>query len=192
MAIPKRIYCAVLLALTLSVTACSPTTSPSASPTVTSASSASATATPTPTVTTPSLTPQQQDLVNAQNAVVKLWAVVDRLTNDKKSSIQDLDNVASGEVRTFFQKNVSGYRAEGLVGTGKTVVEPQSAKLAGTNNEGLTTWTVVACIDMSHAKLVDSSGKSVVGPPYRIQRRSTVIERDGSLFVAQDEVLGTC
>ena len=60
------------LALPLVVAACTATPSPDPTP--------SSTPTPTPSVT--SLSPAEQDLANARQAVVKLWSVVDRLTND--------------------------------------------------------------------------------------------------------------
>lgn len=183
MLITTRIGSALLaLTLTAVVAGCTATPAPT--------SSASATPTPTPTPTT--LSPAQQDLANANDAVVKLWAVVDRLTNDPKSSLQDLDTVAAGEVRTFFQDNVMSYRAQEWVGSGNTVVEAESAALSGTNAQGLTTWTVTACIDASRTTLVDSRGKSMQAPPYRIRHRSSVILRSGAVLVAEDEVLGTC
>ena len=154
--------------------------------------SASPTPTPTPTATSTTLSPAEQNLVNAKGAVVKLWAVVDRLTNDPTSSIQELDAVASGKVRTFFQENLMSYRAQGWVGSGSSVVDAPSAELAGINAQGLTTWTVTACIDASNTTLVDSKGTSMQTPPYRIRHRSSVIQRSGVLLVAEDEVLGTC
>lgn len=66
-------------------------------------SSPSPSVTPTPTLTIPTLSPVEQNLANAEQAVVELWSVVDRLTNDPQASLQDLDTVASGNVRTFFQ-----------------------------------------------------------------------------------------
>lgn len=165
------------LALPPLLAACTATPSPSPS--------ASFTPTPTPTVTAPTLSPAEQ-------AVVKLWAVVDRLTNDPSASLQDLDTVASGDALDFFRKNLTGYRVEKLTGSGSSVVELQSAQASGNNTQGLPTWTVTACIDTSNTKLVDTSGKNVTAPPYRFQHRSVVVERSAGLYVDQDEVLGTC
>lgn len=170
--------------LAAGVTACTPASTSTATPT----STVSATPTPTPT----SLSPAEQDLDNAKAAVVKLWAVVDKLTNDPKSSIQELDTVASGDVLTMFQENLMTYRAQGWTGTGSAVVEDPTAVLAGTNAQGLTTWTVTACIDRSHTTLVDSKGKSAQLPPYRIAHRSTVVLRSGSFEVDKDQATGTC
>ena len=171
----------VAAALAAALTGCSP--APTPSPT------SSATETPSPTPTT--LPPAEQDLANAKSAVVKLWAVVDRLTNDPAASLQPLDEVASGTALEFFRKNLTGYRLEQLTGSGSQVVEPRSAELAGKNGDGLTTWTVMACVDASQTKLVDTSGKNVTAPPYRILHRSVVVQRSAALFVDQDDVLGT-
>lgn len=173
---------AIALALVPMMAACTAAPSPSLSD--------SATPTPTPTSTT--LSPAEQDLANAKQAVVKLWAVVDRLTNDPGSSLQGLDTVASGDALDFFRKNLTGYRLEKLTGSGRSVVELQSAEAAGNNAQGLPTWTVTACVDTSKTKLVDTSGQSVTAPPYRFQHRWVVVEQSEALHVDEDEVLGTC
>jgi hypothetical protein len=170
------------LALATTVTACMATPTP--------ATSVSATPTPTPSQTT--MSPAEEDLTKAKAAVVKLWEVVDALTNDPKSSIQDLDAVASGQVLTMFQENLGTYRAQGWTGSGSAVVENPTAELAGTNAQGLTTWAVTACVDRSHTTLVDAKGKSVQLPPYRIIHSSTVVQRSGLLKVEQDQATGTC
>jgi len=174
----------LLLALTIAttVTACTATPTP--------ASSVSATPTPTPSQT--SMSAADQDLTKAKAAVVKLWEVVDGLTNDPKSSIQDLDAVASGQVLTMFQENLGTYRAQGWTGSGSAIVENPMAELAGTNAQGLTTWTVTACVDRSHTTLVDANGKSAQLPPYRIIHNSTVVQRSGLFKVEQDQATGTC
>lgn len=180
-------FAGVLLALSMSsMTAC--TATPAATPTPT----ASVSVTPTPSATTPTLTPTQVDLENAKQAVVKLWAVVDRLTNDPKSSIQDLDSVATDATLTMFQQNLVKYRSAGWKGSGSSVVEDLTATARGVNAEGRSTWTVTACIDGSKTTLVDASGKSVQGPPYRVRHESKVVQRSTGFFVADDEAVGTC
>jgi len=173
-----------LLALTLTAAVAGCTTTPAPTPT------ASVTPTPTPTPTT--LSPAEQDLANAKQAVVNLWAVVDRLTNDPQSSIQDLDPVASGAALTLFQQNLMKYRTAGWKGSGSTLVEDLVAEAGGINAEGRSTWTVTACVDGSNTTLVDAAGVSVQGPPYRIRHRSTVVERSAGLSVTEDEAVGTC
>ena len=175
---------ALTLALPPLLAAC--TATPSQGP------SASPTPTPIPTATSTTPSPAEQDLVNARQAVVELWATVDRLTNDPQASLQDLDTVASGDALEFFRKNLTGYRLVKLTGSGSSIVGLQSAQASGNNSQGLPTWTVNACVDTSNTRLLDTTGKNVTAPPYRFQHRSVVVERSGALRVDQDEVLGTC
>ena len=175
----------LLLALTLATTVTSCTATP------TPASSVSATPTPTPSQTT--MSPAEQSMANAKGAVVKMWAVVDRLVNNpKSSSIQDLDAVAEGATLTMFQQNIMKYRAANWTGSGNSIVDDTTATFAGTNTQGQSTWTVTACIDSSTTSLVDSTGKSVQGPPYRVLHKSTVVERATNFYVADDTAVGTC
>lgn len=183
MAITHRIG-GVLLALALSPMGTACTATPVPTPTVN--------LTPSQSPTAATLSPAEQDLENAKHAVVQLWEVVDRLTNNPKSSIQDLDAVASGQVLTMLQENLMTYRAQRWTGSGSAIVTPESAKGAGTNARGYATWTVTACVDRSHTTLIDTKGKSAQLPPYRIRHRSNVVQRSTSLYVEQDEALGTC
>ncbi len=170
------------LALVPIMAACTATPSTTPSPSVT----------PTPTVTAPTLSPAEQDLANAKQAVVKLWAVVDRLTNDPQTSLQELDTVATDKALTMFQQNLGKYRAARWIGTGASVVENLEATASGMDGAGRSTWTVTACVDGSGTTLVDEGGKSVQGPPYRISHKATVVERASALFVAEDVAVGTC
>ena len=145
---------AIALALPLLAAACTATPAPDPTP--------STTPTPSPGVT--SLSPAEQDLANARQAVVKLWDVVDRLTNDPQASLQDLDAVASGEALEFFRKNLTGYRLEQLIGSGSSVVELETAQSAGNNAHGLRTWAVTACVERNRQDLwMGVSGGLLVG-----------------------------
>jgi len=168
------------------LTGCSPIPTPAntASPSTDTSPAASDSAT--------TLSPAEQDLQDARQAVVKLWQVVDRLTNDPQAPIQDLDTVATGATLTMFQQNLVKYRSAKWTGAGASVVEDPVATFSGTNSEGRSTWTVTACIDGSNTTLVDADGKSVQGPPYRIRHKSTVVERADAFFVAEDAAVGTC
>jgi len=140
------------------VTACTAKATP--------ATTVSATTTTTPTSSPTTLPPAEQDLANAKGAIVKMWAVVDRLINNpKSSSIQDLDAVAEGATLTMFQQNIMKYRAANWTGSGNSIVDDTTAASAGTNSQGQSTWTVTACIDSSTTTLIDSTGKSLQGPP---------------------------
>lgn len=184
MSITKRLG-SMLLALALTPAAVACTATPNPTPSATSAAS-----TPTPTEST--LSPADQELANAKQAVAKLWAVVDRLTNDPQSSLQDLDTVATGKALTMFQENLGRYRAAKFIGTGSSRVEGLQAVAGGVNAGGRSTWTVTACVDGSETTLVDESGKSVQGPPYRILHKATVVELTGALYVSDDVAEGTC
>ena len=184
MSITKRLG-SILLALALTPAAVACTTAPTPTPSATSA-------TPSPSPTPTTLSPADQDLANAKQAVVKLWAVVDRLTNHPQSSLQDLDTVATDKALTMFQENLGRYRAAKFIGTGSSRVEGLQAVAGGVNAAGLSTWTVTACVDGSETTLVDENGKSVQGPPYRIRHKATVVERTGALYVSDDEAEGTC
>ena len=179
----------LLLAFMIATTATACTAKATPATTV----SATTTTTTTPTSSPTALPPAEQDLANAKGAIVKLWAVVDRLVNNpKSSSIQDLDAVAEGATLTMFQQNIMKYRAANWTGSGNSIVGDTSAALAGTNSQGQSTWTVTACIDSSTTTLVDSTGKSVQGPPYRVLHKSTVVERATNFYVADDTAVGTC
>lgn len=172
------------LALALLPLAAGCTTAPTPTPTPTASA--------TPALTAPTISPEEQDLENAKDAVRRLWAVVDRLTNDPDSSIQELDEVASGEALEFFRTNLTGYRLEQLIGSGNSVLEFQAAEASGKNEQALATWTVTTCVDASNTTLVDKDGTSVTAPPYRVVHRSTIVERSATLKVDDDEVTGTC
>lgn len=51
---------------------------------------------------------------------------------------------------------------------------------------------VTACLDRTHFDLVDKTGKSVLGPPYRVVHDATVVLGGGEYLVTQDESTGTC
>lgn len=187
MAAIERISAVLVTGVVLlsALTGCTtPATSPSPAPVSSAAPSASPTATP--------LSPAEQDLKYAADAVVRLWATYDRIAADPQAMIGDMNAVASGKLLTTLQANLSRYRSYELTASGSTVVESPSARVSATNAQGLPTWAVSACIDSTNAKLVDKSGKSVIGPPYRVVHQSTVIVRDGRYLVAEDESTGTC
>lgn len=178
-----------LLTLALATSAAGCTTPPAATTTPTPTITATASPTPSPT---PTLTEAEQDLEDAKAAVVTMWATVDRLTNDPTTSIQDLDDVATGETLTMFQINLTQYRGAKWRGSGTSLVEELTAESDGVTEDGNRAWIVTACVDISNTTLVDQEGDSMQGPPYRVRHQSTVIERNGKLLVAEDEAVETC
>lgn len=186
MSIARRTITTLLAAL-LTAAAAGCTTTPTPSPTVT-------TSTPLPTLTptATALSPAEQNLANAKQAVVRMWSVVDRLTNDPVASLQDLDNVATGAQLTRLQVNLGTYRAQGWRGSGSSVVEALEATTTDPDSIGSPQWTVTACVDRSGTALRDAKGESVQFPPYRIRHRSTAVKRADAFRIVADEAVGTC
>lgn len=185
MAVKARFAAAAVAALLTTLTGCvsaPPTPSPTPAP--------SSSVAPSPTSTP--LTPAEQDLQRARDAVATMWATYDRIAADPEASIGDMLGVATGDLLTKLQDNLSRYRAHGLTGSGSSAVEQVSAESTGFDAKGLPTWSVTTCVDNSNLKLVDKSGTNVVGPPYRIAHRSSVLLRGGKFLVSTDESTGTC
>lgn len=185
MAVNHRV-CVMLVTTATALGVLAGCTAPSQTPTATPTSPATATPTPSP------LSPAERDLENAKGAVMKLWATYDRIATDPEASIGDMIAVAGSPLLDTLQSNLSRYRSYELKGSGETAVQELSARLIGVNEQGLTTWAVTACLDSTNFDLVDQSGKSVLGPPYRVRHDSTVVLRDGNLLVVEDDANGTC
>ena len=189
---------AILLALAVIplVASCSATTEPTATQAPSSAtvsspptSTPSLTTSPTPTS---AVSASSGGIANAEQAVVTMWATVDRLVNDPRLSLQALDGVTTDGALTLFQQNLGKYRAAQWKGSGSSVVSDLHAVSTGVDAQGDPGWTVTACVDGSKTTLVDQSGKSVQGPPYRIQHQATVISRGLHQYVSSDTAVGTC
>ena len=192
--IPIRSALLALMVLPL-VTGCTTTPTPATTTPSTSSSTASSTAPTSPSPSsslTPTTSPADHELTSAQQAVVTLWATVARLTNDPRLSLQALDSVATDSALTMFQENLGQYRADRWVGSGSYAVTDLQVVPSGVDARGYRAWTVTACVDGSKTTLVDQSGKSVQGPPYRIRHKATVISRASHLYVSTDTAVGTC
>lgn len=188
-----RVAPALLALIVAALTGC--TAAPTATVPSTVTASPSATTTPSPTSTLPptsSDSPSDQGITDAEHAVVSMWATVDRLVNDPRLSLQALDTVTTGDALTLFQQNLGKYRAAQWRGSGSSVVSDLQAVSTGADTHGHPAWTVTACVDGSKTTLVDQAGKSVQGPPYRIQHKATVIASGSHLYVSTDSAVGTC
>ena len=159
--------CSVALAACNDGEATPTETTSTQSPTATGASSSS---TPTPTK---SLTPEQQDLQDAEQSIVNYWKVLDEAAANPKSDLKALATVARAQALAQWQSTLSDYRSKGWVQHGNaSVVDPVASKKAGKS------FAVTACIDVSALDVVDKSGTSVVVPgrPQR-QRYSYQVEK---------------
>ena len=83
-------------------------TSSTQSPTATGASSSS---TPTPTK---SLTPEQQDLQDAEQSIVNYWKVLDEAASNPKSDLNALATVARAQALAQWQSTLFGLSLQGL------------------------------------------------------------------------------
>ena len=162
--------CSPTAGLTPSTTASPPSVSQYASPT------------PTPTV----LTPDEQDLVTAKAAYATYVKELDRLSADPESKINDLGRVARDSALEQGRKDLLTMRVAGYRLKGSTVIDGMTAKLSKPNK-----WTLTACLDLSKSDLVDAKGKTVMGPPYRMSHRATVIRDSRNYFVTTDNVVAT-
>ena len=90
-------------------------TPPSASPTSTGRSSSSRTAatssTPTPTR---SLTPEEQDLRSAEEAITEYWKVIDEAASNPNQNLKVLATVARSQALAQWQTTLTTDRAKGL------------------------------------------------------------------------------
>lgn len=182
MTIAMSMKAACLATALAAVTGCTPAGAPSTA--VTAASpSVSQSASPSPTV----LTPDEQDLVTAKAAYATYVKELDRLSADPESRINDLGRVARDSALEQGRKDLLTMRVAGYRLKGSTVIDGITAKLSKPNK-----WTLTACLDLSKSDLVDAKGKSVMGPPYRMSHRATVIRDSRNYFVTTDKVVATC
>lgn len=184
-----RAVAAVAVIATLLVTGCDQGTGePTPSPTATSATPTVAPTTPTPTPT--ALTPEEEDLRGAEQAVVALEALTDQLGQDFTRRLDELYTVSRDQTVDTRIQILNLQRVNGQTQIGNSVVEDiQVTK----NAEGL--WDATACLDTSGVNVVDKDGKSVVNPdgPARVKYRY-LIEKgsDGGFYVIEDEAVETC
>lgn len=148
--------------------------------------SSTSSARPSPSaIETPS--PAEQDLADAEEAVVRFWRVLDRVGTSTGEDPNALATVARDQALAQWQSIVAGYRSRGLVTKGVTVTHDVRAtkKTAGT-------FEVQACVDVSGVDLVDAAGKSVVASsrPDRQQYTYLVVQAADGLFVTRDTLKG--
>lgn len=160
---------------------------PSASPSSTGGSStrtAATIATPTPTR---SLTPEQQDLRSAEEAITQYWKVIDEAASIPNQDLKVLSTVARSQALAQWQNTLTTDRASGLRQQGLSTVRDARAS----SDDGKT-YTVSACLDVSAVDVVDASGKSVVRSdrPATRSYTYTVQKAPQGFFVIEDLLKG--
>ncbi|WP_353952482.1 hypothetical protein V6K52_03295 [Knoellia sp. S7-12] len=159
---------------------------PSASPTGTSLSSSSESATPTSTPSR-SLTPDQQDLRSAEDAIAEYWWVLDGAASNPNQSLNILATVARSQALAQWQTTLTTDRAQGLTQKGLSTVRDVEAS----SKDGKT-FTVSACLDVSAVDVVDASGKSMVRSDRPALQNYTYMVQKApeGFFVIQDLLKG--
>ena len=179
----------VLVACAVALAGCNAEdTPPSASPTSSGQSSLPGTAgtssTPTPTK---SLTPAEQDLRSAEQAITEYWRVIDGAASNPSQNLNVLATVARSQALAQWQTTLATDRAQGLTQKGLSTVGDATAA----TKDGKT-FTVSACLDVSAVDVVDASGKSVVRPdrPTKQSYTYTVQKAPEGFFVIEDLLKG--
>ena len=161
-------------------------TPPSPGPTspAPSAGTTATSATPTPTKT---LTPEQQDLRSAEEAITQYWRVIDEAASDPTQSLNVLATVARSQALAQWQTTLTADRGKGLTQQGLSVVRDAEA----VTKDGKT-YTVIACLDVSAVDVVDADGKSVVRSDRPATQRYTytVQKAPEGFFVIEDLLKG--
>lgn len=187
----KKLHAAMacVIACTVAVAGCAADdTLPSPTSTGTAPSSSSATAatssTPTPTKT---LTPEEQDLQDAGDAVTQYWRVIDKVASDPTVSLNILATVARSQALEQWQTTLAEFRTKQWKQAGASAV----SDLVPSTTDG-DSFTVTACVDVTDVDVVDNAGKSVVveSRPERQQFTYQVTKAPEGFFVTQDTLKG--
>lgn len=161
-----------------------PTASPTSSGPSSSSGSATTSSTPTPTK---SLTPDEQDLRSAEEAITAYWKVIDEAASNPNQSLNVLATVARSQALAQWQTTLSEYKTKQWKQVGLSLVR-DAAAVAENGKD----FTVRACLDVSTLDVVDASGRSVVvaDRPARQQYTYTVEKAPEGFFVIEDTLKG--
>ena len=141
---------------------------------------------PTPSPTP--LTPAEQDLRSAEQAVVALVAKVDALAQDPTSDLTSLAEVARDQAFTDELAVILDHAQKNWIQRGETLVVSALAV------KGSGQWRVRACLDLSRVDVVDASGNSVVSPdrPDRYEYEFGVTADATRFYVVSLQMVDAC
>ena len=148
------------------------------------------TSTPPPTTTSPPpLTPEQQDEKDAEQAVVNLIDLTNKVGIDTNVKLEDLAAVARGTSLNFWQESTFRQRAAGEVQTGEASVTPSQVEYENNN-----IYKVTACLDVSKIDIRDAQGQSIVSADRdpRVEYVYTVEKAPEGFFVTDEMASGPC
>lgn len=169
---------------------CAGCTQPTTAPAESTTTSTATTPSPTSTTSSPSaLTPQQQDEKDAEQAVVNLIDMVNKVSADPNAKLEDLATVARGKSLDFWQESRLRQRAVGQVQVGNASVTPSKVEQQSDN-----IYQVTACLDVSQVEIQDSNGQSVVSPSRDPKALYTYLvdKAPEGFFVTEETASGTC
>jgi hypothetical protein len=182
----RPLVVAILLACTIALAACNsedprPSSSASRTPSPSSALSTS----PAPSPTKP-LTPAEQDMLSAGEAVTQYWRIIDEVASNPKVSLNVLATVARSQALEQWQTTLSEFRAKQWTQEGVSVVRDIDPSTDGES------FTVAACVNVAELDVVDRSGKSVVVDSRPVEQRFTykVVKAPEGFFVTEDTLKG--
>jgi len=147
-------------------------------------------ATPTPSAS-PSPTPSTVSERAAVDGIVRYLEVLDRLSADPESDLQELNTVASGDALAQWQFNLSRYRADGWRQVGQQI----PSFVGSSPGSSAAEWFVTMCIDVSAVDVIGPDGNSVKNPDSASHLASDFrVEQGlaGDWYVTNDEVTETC
>jgi hypothetical protein len=152
--------------------------------------SSSSSASPSRAVSPATMSPAEQDTRQAQKAVMSYLRVIDRLSADPYTKLEDLTTVARGQALAQWRENITNYRRREVKQVGTVVVVNPSTKPTARASE----YEVRACVDVSKVDLVDKNGKSVVADdrPPKVTYLFTVREDAPRWYVVDEKATGTC
>ncbi|WP_148060456.1 hypothetical protein [Luteococcus japonicus] len=113
------------------------------------------------------------------------------IASDPKSDMDQLQTVARASALRQWQYDISQFRAQKQHLTGMSTL----ALVKATPGSDAREWKLRYCLDVSGTDLVDATGKSVRGKgPKRVTSDMDVVQdgADGSWYVTEDKVTGTC
>lgn len=118
--------------------------------------------------------------------------VIERLSSDPRTSLDEISTVARGDAAFQWQDWISRDRLAGNRMTGTFVLTYVKADPGKDARE----WLVTMCVDSTAVTMLDKNGKSISNKsnPQRVLTRFTVQQDPGinEWFVTQDEVTGQC
>lgn len=174
----RRRATAVLAAALLAATAgCGDSTRADADPTTPPSTTGASKASPSPTPTQ-SMSPEDQAIQQAEQAIRDFYRVTDEVFSDPKTPLRRLDSVTVARERAELTAQLRADRDDGLRSIGRTqIVDTQVTNVDLTNRPKqqapeIPTVEISVCYDVSDVNVVDRQGKSVVLPSRKDRARA--------------------